>query len=41
MNSKELEALVKEHRIYKYFKDELQFSEEFSYELAIDIITCQ
>lgn len=39
--SKQLEALVKEHQVYKYFREELEFPEEISYELAIDIIICQ
>lgn len=41
MSEQDLQALVKEHRVYRYFREELEFPEEISYELAIDIITCQ
>ena len=36
-----LEALVKEHEVYKYFRNELEFPEEIAVELATDIIVCQ
>lgn len=32
------EALVKEHRVYKYFREELEFPEDFAVELAYDVI---
>lgn len=41
MSEQDLQALVKEHRVYRYFREELEFPEDFAYELAIDIITCQ
>lgn len=37
MNSKEL-ALVKEHEVFKYFYEYLQFPEDMSLELTIDVL---
>lgn len=39
MNNNDL-ALVKEHEVYKYFNEVLEFPENVSVELTIDVLTC-
>ena len=39
MNNNDL-ALVKEHQVFKYFREELEFPEDMSVELTIDVLTC-
>lgn len=37
MSDKDI-ALVKEHQVFKYFREELEFPEDFAVELAYDVI---
>ena len=33
-------ALVKEHEVFRYFREYLEFPEDIAVELTIDAITC-